>query len=182
MAVKLDRVIRRAMEYNYRQYLDRQTQIKVNGFATQVRAAIVKRLEAKWGAPDIQKDMRVLEKYSVAALVTYGIIEVFDPARTSGFGFADNKLAVELKTNILIPTRSQWYANEKPHETYHCQCRDSDPDYAELWAIVKWRRNATTENLDKHKEFAKAIRSTSSYSKIVEMYPFLNEPGYRVVL
>lgn len=166
---------RRALEQIFRDRLDAITQAEFEAHKATLRAAIIRRVEADWGAPEKQADMLVMQKYRHAAPVRWGNMNVYDP-QTKRW---DQRFGIDVQSDILMPNRDIPYAGQEPRSTYECHVGKDDIDYAGIFAIATWRRDRQAQVEAEKKAFHAAIRATASYAKIVEQFPWLDTDEFR---
>lgn len=142
-------------------------------------AAVDRRLRAEWDHPEKQADMAVLRKYHYAAPVKGANVRVYEPT-TKRY---DQTFGVRhLWPDILISGTAFLYAGQKEDERglyYDCFVGETDTDYADVYAIVEWRRWRQEHMRADAATFAFKIRETTSYARIVEQYPWLDTDEYR---
>lgn len=163
---KLDRVSRRWLEGQFRERQRADLQARHDASLANLRAATLRRLEAAYRP--MQSDMPVLAKYKLCAPIKGCNFRVWNPATK----LYDERLGVEVETDLLAPGEDKWHDGTTVVEAY---VRPDDPDYAAFWAVVEFRRSYQDQQKAEFEAFAKAVRATSSWAVLERQFLWIAE-------
>lgn len=114
---------------------------------------------AQWA--DKQEDMKVLQRYNLAAPVKAANFGVYNPTSK----LYDIRFGVELSMDLLTPDRGYWSGYVKADDESHAGCL----------ALHDLRISYEVANLAERNQLDADLRATTSLVKIKAQYPWIGE-------